>query len=160
MRLFKILIFGFPFGSLLMSPKGPNKTGFSNRPKSPPFHDFKNFCPFGRSRLVFMFVFRQPTELTLYIPLFGTDFNQFRWNQAVAGSSHSNSEKRHCTFTEPDATGLKDPFPFFSTQWAFFLYFSCLQKVFLSLFDILILQQTGVSKGLHFYIFRHVSILT
>ena len=90
--------FQFFLEVFLMSPKGLPSI-------------FLIFCSadFGRSVLFFL---RQTTELTLYIPLFSTDFIRFKGNPVVAGSSHCFSQKLFCAFVKPDET-KGSPFRFF-----------------------------------------------
>ena len=100
--------------------------------------------------LVFFF-FRQTPELTLYVPLFSTDFNRFRGNPALAGSSRCLSQKRFRAFAKPDETE-GTPCQFFLALCDFF------SNIFVFKSSPFILQQTGISKsqkGLTFYNFRH-----
>ena len=80
-------------------------------------------CPTITVASFFFFFFRQTKELTLYSPLFSTDFHHFTGNPTVMGSSPCFSQKLFRAFAKAS------PLQFFSGTKRLFSNCFCLQRV-------------------------------
>ena len=100
------------------------------------------------SRLLQWLVFRQTTEITLYVQFFSTDINRFRGNPAIAGSSSCFSQKLFRAFAKPDED--------FRHLETFSKLFACLQRDPLTFCEIFCNKlELKKPKGIPFYVFRH-----